>query len=77
MPNAQAHLLPEAGAARSKAEAVGSQVQRRVRCGAGVEERPRGSVAQEPRAYGQVRGVIPFSCAYLAADASTRDRTSA
>jgi hypothetical protein len=27
-PNAQAHLLPEAGAERSKAEAVGSQVQR-------------------------------------------------
>jgi hypothetical protein len=29
------------------------------------------------RAYGQSRGVIPFSCAYLAADASTRGRTSA
>jgi hypothetical protein len=34
-------------------------------------------LAQEARAYGQVRGVIPFSCAYFAADASTRGRTSA
>jgi hypothetical protein len=33
MPNAQAHLLPEAGAERSEAEAVGSQVQRFVRLG--------------------------------------------
>jgi hypothetical protein len=31
----------------------------------------------DPRAYGQARGVIPFSCAYFAADASTRGRTSA
>jgi len=31
----------------------------------------------EAPAYGQSRGVIPFSCAYLAADASTRGRTSA
>jgi hypothetical protein len=31
----------------------------------------------EPRVYGQVRGVIPLSCAYFAADASTRGRTSA
>ena len=76
-PNAQAHLLLEAGAERSKAEAVGSQVQRRVRCSAGVEERPMGSLAQEARAYGQSRGVMPFSCAYFAADASTRGRTSA
>jgi hypothetical protein len=30
MPNAQAHLLPEAGAERSKAKAVGSQVQRQT-----------------------------------------------
>ena len=29
------------------------------------------------RAYGQSRGVMPFSCAYLAADASIRGRTSA
>src|SRR5262245_37404133 len=28
-------------------------------------------------AYGQSRGVMPFSCAYLAADASTKGRTSA
>jgi hypothetical protein len=76
-PNAQAHLLPEAGAARSKAEAGGSQVQRRVRCCADMEERPIGSLAQEPCAYGQSRGVMPFSCAYLAADASTSGRTSA
>ena len=48
-----------------------------VRCSAGVEELPMGSLAPEPRAYGQSRGVIPFSCAYLAADASTRSRTSA
>ena len=48
-----------------------------VRCCAGPEERPRGSLAQEACAYGQSRGVIPFSCAYLAADASTRGRTSA
>jgi hypothetical protein len=27
--------------------------------------------------YGQSRGVMPFSCAYLAADASTSGRTSA
>ena len=32
---------------------------------------------EEAPAYGQSRGVIPFSCAYLAADASTRGRTSA
>jgi hypothetical protein len=32
---------------------------------------------QHERAYGQVRGVIPFSCAYVAADASTSGRTSA
>ena len=36
-----------------------------------------GSLAQEPCAYGQARGVMPFSCAYFAADASTRGRTSA
>jgi hypothetical protein len=36
-----------------------------------------GCVAQEARAYGQVRGVIPFSCAYFAAAASTRGLTSA
>jgi hypothetical protein len=28
-------------------------------------------------AYGQSRGVMPFSCAYLAAEASTNGRTSA
>ena len=59
------------------AEAVGSQVQRRVRCSGGLEERPMDSLAQEPRAYGQARGVMPLSCAYLAADASTRGRTNA
>ena len=58
-------------------EAGGSQVQCLVRCSAGAEERPRDSLAQEPRAYGQALGVIPFSCAYLAADTSTRGRTSA
>jgi hypothetical protein len=47
------------------------------RCRAGSEERLMGSLAQEARAYGQVRGVMPLSCAYLAADASTRGRTSA
>jgi len=47
------------------------------RCSAGSEECPLGSLTQEARAYGQVRGVMPFSCAYLAADASTRGRTSA
>ena len=30
-----------------------------------------------PHAYGQVRSAIPFSCAYFAADASTKGRTSA
>jgi hypothetical protein len=59
------------------AKAGGSQVQCLVRCCAGVEARSMGSVAQEPRAYGQICGVIPFSCAYLAADASTSGRTSA
>jgi hypothetical protein len=29
------------------------------------------------RVYGQSRGVIPFSCAYFAAEASTRGRTRA
>jgi len=48
-----------------------------VRGSAGLEEFPMGSLAQEARAYGQVRGVSPFSCAYLAAEASTRGRTSA
>jgi len=48
-----------------------------MRCGASVVERPLGSLAQKARAYGQARGVMPFSCAYLAADASTRGRTSA
>ena len=47
-----------------------------VRCCAALEERLKGSLAQEPRAYGQVRGVMPFSCAYLAADASTKGHTS-
>ena len=59
------------------ADAVGSQVQRFVRCCAGLEERPMGTLAQEACTYGQSRGVIPFSCAYFAADASTRGRTSA
>jgi hypothetical protein len=49
----------------------------RVRCGAGLEERLMGSFTQEARTYGQSRGVIPFSCAYLAATASTSGRTSA
>jgi hypothetical protein len=44
---------------------------------AGVQERSCGSLAQEPCVYGQSRGVMPFSCAYLAADASTSGRTSA
>jgi hypothetical protein len=48
----------------------------RVRCGASAEERHRSSLAQEVYVYGQSRGVIPFSCAYLAA-ASTSGRTSA
>jgi hypothetical protein len=48
-----------------------------VRCCADVEEGPIGSWAQEARAYGHSRGVIPLSCAYFAADASTRGRTSA
>ena len=47
------------------------------RCSAGSEECPLSFLAQEARAYGQSRGVIPFSCAYLAADASTRGRTIA
>ena len=34
-------------------------------------------IQRRPRAYGQSRGVMPFSCAYLAADASTRGRTNA
>ena len=38
-----------------------------VRCCAGLET----------RTYGQSRGVMPFSCAYVAADASTMDRTNA
>jgi hypothetical protein len=61
----------------SAADAGGSQVQRFVRCSAGLEERPMGPLAQEPHAYGQARGVIPFSCAYFAAAASIRGRTSA
>jgi|RhiMetdeSRZDD1v2_1073273.scaffolds.fasta_scaffold112807_3 hypothetical protein len=52
-------------------------VWRRVRCYAGVEARPLGSWPPEARTYGQSRGVIPFSCAYLAADVSTRGRTNA
>jgi hypothetical protein len=35
------------------------------------------NIPQGPRAYGQSRGVIPFSCAYLAADASPKGRTGA
>jgi hypothetical protein len=76
--------LPErhaSGAAESGSEARASAVSRRlhaiVRCSAGSEERPLGSLAQEARAYGQSRGVIPLSCAYFVADASTRGRTSA
>jgi hypothetical protein len=34
-------------------------------------------ILRGPCAYGQSRGVMPFSCAYFAADASTRGRTSA
>jgi hypothetical protein len=34
-------------------------------------------IPREPRTYGQARGVMPFSCAYFAADASTNGRTSA
>ena len=48
-----------------------------VRCSTCVEARPMDSVAQEPCAYGQSRGVMPFSCAYFAADASTSGRTNA
>jgi hypothetical protein len=58
-------------------DAGGSQLDTFVRCSAGVEERPMGSVAQEARAYGQSRSVMPFPCAYFAADASTMGRTSA
>jgi hypothetical protein len=69
------------GAADSRsdagAEAIGGRLQAVVRCCAGVEERPMGSVTQEPCAYGQARIVMPLSCAYLAADASTRGHTSA
>ena len=69
---------PAAGSrSEGRAEAGGSQVQCVVRCCTSSEARPLGSVAQEARPYGQSRGVIPFSCAYLAADASTRGRTSA
>src|SRR5262249_42453356 len=46
-------------------------------CCAGVAEHPMGPFAHEARAYGQSRGVMPFSCAYFAAAASTRGRTSA
>ena len=36
-----------------------------VRCCAGSEERLSGSLTQEPRAYGQIRGVIPDSATLL------------
>src|SRR6516165_2003947 len=36
-----------------------------------------GSLAHEACTYGQSRGVAPLSCAYVAADASSRGRTSA
>jgi hypothetical protein len=42
-----------------------------------VVQRHDEPLPREPRAYGQSRGVMPFSCAYLAADASTSGRTSA
>src|SRR5262249_35359581 len=64
---------PESGSA---ADAGRRRLQPVVRCSAAVEERPLGFLAQESCAYGQSRGVIPFSCAYLAADASTSGRTS-
>jgi hypothetical protein len=73
-PNAQAHLLPEAAAERRLLA---------VRCSAVFgaarvwKNGPMGSLAQEACAYGQSRGVIPFFWAYLAADASTSDRTNA
>ena len=68
---------PAAGSgSEGRADAGGGQVQCCVRCGAGAEERPPGSLVQEARAYGQSRSVIPFSCAYLAAAASTSGRTS-
>jgi hypothetical protein len=60
-----------------KACAVVRRLQRLIRYSAGVEERPLGPLAQEARAYGRSRGAMPFSCACLAADASTRGRTSA
>src|SRR5262249_22856214 len=65
--NAGRQARLEAGAERSKAEAVRRRLDALVRCCAG----------SEARAYGQSRGVMPFSCAYLAAEASTRGRTSA
>jgi hypothetical protein len=34
-------------------------------------------IPQKPRAYGQARGVMPLSCAYFAAEASTRGCASA
>jgi len=43
----------------------------------GCGDTPHGPLAQKARSYGQSRGVMPFSCAYLAADASTMGRTRA
>src|SRR5215475_14333619 len=73
--NAGAHLLPEAGATQERTLEA-------VRCSAWfgaarVQRHAPLALAQEPRIYGQVRGVMPFSCAYFAADASTKGRTSA
>jgi hypothetical protein len=65
--NAKPEARLEAEAERSEAEAVSRRLDAFVRCCAG----------SEARAYGQSRGVMPFSCAYFAADASTSGRTSA
>jgi hypothetical protein len=42
----------------------------------GLQEQLLGSVAQKAHAYGQPRGVMPFSWAYLAAEASTSGRST-
>ena len=72
--NAAAQPRLKAGAERTL---YGVGCTRFVRCSTAVEERPMGFLAQEPRPYGQSRGVMPFSCAYFAAAASTSGRTSA
>jgi hypothetical protein len=64
--NAGRQARLEARAERSEAEAVSRRLDAFV----------RGCAGSEARAYGQSRGVMPFSSASLAADASTRGRTS-